>query len=274
MDNHKTYKRLNLTLDGGIAEVCFQQEAKANALDRQAWLELQQIFERLDETPSVRVIVLKGAGKHFCSGIDVSLLATLQEQIKESCSGRGRERLRKMLLQLQANVSAIESCRKPVIAAIQGACIGGAIDIISACDMRYASADAFFSVKEIDMGMVADLGTLQRLPKIVGEGVTRELAFTARQFGAREAQDIRLINRCFDDPKTLYENVNAIAQSIAQKSPLATRGTKEILNFSREHSTADALNFVATWNAAMILSNDLREATSAFIEKRPPTFED
>jgi enoyl-CoA hydratase len=171
-------------------------------------------------------------------------------------------------------MSAIERCRKPAIAAMHGACVGFAIDMSTCCDMRYSTTDAFFSVKEIDIGMTADVGTLQRLPKLIPDGMARELAYTGRKMSGEEAQKMGLVNRCFDNQETLMAGVMQIAQDIAQKSPLAMRGTKEMILYARDHSVADGLNYIATWNAAMLLSDDLQEAMKANREKRPAKFAD
>jgi enoyl-CoA hydratase len=182
--------------------------------------------------------------------------------------------LRRLILDLQDCLSSIERCRKPVIAAIQGACVGGALDLVTCCDMRYAAPDAVFSIKEIDLGMVADVGTLQRLPRLIGEGMTRELAYTGRNVDAAEAEKLGLINFKFGDFSRLTVGIREIAQTIAAKSPLAVRGTKDVLNFSRDHSVADGLNYVAGWNAAMLLSADLGECIAAQREKRTAQFGD
>jgi enoyl-CoA hydratase len=232
---------------------------------------MKAIFEALDEDDNVRVIVLSGKGKHFCAGIDLELLMNVA-QFAQKCEGRKREQLRKKVLELQAPINAIEQCSKPVIAAIHGGCIGGGVDIVSACDMRYCTHDAFFTIKEIDMGMVADLGTLQRLPKIIPTGIAREMAYTGRNIVGQEAERIGLVNRSFADLETMYAEVQQMAQSIASKSPLSIRGTKAILNHSRDHSVADGLDYMATWNAAMLLSDDLMEAFQAKMQKRDAVF--
>ena len=161
-----------------------------------------------------------------------------------------------------------------MLAAVNGACIGGGIDLVTACDMRYCSSNAYFSVKEIDVGMTADVGTLQRLPRLIGEGMARELAYTGRRVDGIEAQKIHLVNRCFESPEALQTGVMEIARSIAAKSPLSIRGSKEMISYARDHSLADGLNYVATWNAAMLLSKDLFEAGAANVQKREPVFKD
>jgi enoyl-CoA hydratase len=265
---------LKISLDDGIATVELNRPDKANAMEAAMWQEIRDAMRWADETPEVRVVILCGAGRHFTAGIDLAMLEGIAAQIRDDCAGRSREKLRRLILDLQDALTSIERCRKPVIAAIHGACVGGGIDLICACDLRYCSADAKFSVKEIDVGMVADVGTLQRLPRLIGEGMARELAYTGRFVEGAEAREIRLVNRCFDTPETLRAGVRDIARSIATKSPLAIRGCKEMITYARDHSVADGLNYVATWNAAMLLSEDLAEAGKANAEKRAPAFRD
>ena len=262
---------LNISVDKHIAHVKFNRPEKANALNDLAWKELKDVFENLDTQEEVRVIILSGEGKHFCSGIDLSLLSGITKS-DEACGARFREKLRAQILNLQSSVSSIEKCSKPVLAAISGGCIGAGLDIASACDMRYASDNAFFTIKEIDMGIVADLGTLQRLPKLIPDGIMREMAFTGKNIFAQEAETIGLVNKYFDNNESLMSAVFEIAVSIASKSPISVRGTKHILNYSRDHSIADGLDYMATWNAAMLLSEDLNEALEAKQEKRQATF--
>ncbi len=218
------------------------------------------------------MIVLSGEGKHFCSGIDLSLLMTVTKTNDPNCGARSRERLRKQILELQAPINAIEHCSKPVIASISGGCIGAGLDIVSACDLRYASQDAYFSIREIDMGMVADLGTLQRLPKLIAQGAVREMAFTGRNVSAPEAERLGLVNRCLEGKDELMQVVFEMAKTIASKSPVAIRGTKHILNHSRDHSVSDGLEYIATWNAGMLLSEDLQIAFQSKMEKKNPQF--
>lgn len=265
---------LSLTLQDHIATVRLNRPDKANAMNAAMWQDIRRAFEWVDATPEARVAVLVGEGKYFTAGIDLQLMAGLGAQIADDCEGRAREKLRRLILDLQDTLTSLERCRKPVLAAIAGGCIGGGIDLITCADMRYASSDAFFTIKEIDIGMVADVGTLQRLPKLIGQGITRELAYTGRNFDAAEAHSMGLVNRVFESREALYAGVQQIAASIAAKSPLSIRGTKEMLNYARDHSVADSLNYIATWNAAMLQSKDLMEAMSANMAKRAPGFKD
>ncbi|UCV29328.1 crotonase/enoyl-CoA hydratase family protein [Ferribacterium limneticum] len=267
------FSTLTVTLSDHIAEVCLDRPDKSNAMNAAMWQEIRQAFEWVDSTPEARVAILSGAGKNFCAGIDLAMLGSIQQQIANPDGARSREALRRLILDLQDCLSSIERCRKPVLAAIQGACVGGALDLVTCCDMRYAAADAIFSIKEIDLGMVADVGTLQRLPRLIGDGMARELAYTGRNVDATEAEKLGLVNRTFASA-TLAEEVRQLAKTIATKSPLATRGLKEVMNYSRDHSVSDGLNYVATWNAAMLLSADLNESITAQQERRPARFAD
>lgn len=257
-----------------IAHVQLNRPEKSNALHQDAWQALQTSFVQLDQDERVRVIVLSGIGRNFCAGIDLNLLMSVATQFTSQDEGRKREQLRAQVHRLQAPINAIEACRKPVLAAIQRACVGGGVDLISACDMRYGTQDAFFAIEETNVGMVADLGTLQRLPTLVGEGIAREWAFTGRRVPADEAQRVGLINAIYPDHETLLNEVMAIAARIATQSPLAVRGIKQVMNFSRDHSVATSLEYIATWNAAMLLSNDIQEALRAKFAGETPHFED
>lgn len=265
---------LSVRLEGAVAEISLNRPERSNALNEAMWQELRTAMRWADGTPEIRAVVLAGAGKNFCAGIDLAMLAGVAQVVAHPDPARSREKLRRLVLDLQDCLSSVEACRKPVLAAIQGACIGGALDLVTCCDMRYASVDAVFSVREVDVGMTADVGTLQRLPRIVPDGVARELAYTGRNVEANEAAAIGLVNRVFATPEELTAGVMKLAQAIAAKSPLAIRGTKEMLNYGRDHSVADGLNYVATWNAAMLMSADLSEAMAAAREKRAPVFED
>jgi len=266
------YTAFNVELTDHIAHVQINRPEKANAMNAAFWTEIIEIFEWADTTDEVRVVVLSGAGKHFSSGIDLMLLASVAGELGKD-AGRNARMLRRKIMQMQASFTAVDQCSKPVLAAIQGYCIGGAIDLIAACDMRYAADDALFSIKEIDMGMAADVGTLQRLPRIIGDGILRELAYTGRNVDAAEALRIGLVNRTFGDLPQLLEGVLAIARDIAGKSPIAVHGTKRMINYMREHRIDDGLEYVATWNAAMLQSPDLKLAVVAHMSKDKPVFD-
>jgi enoyl-CoA hydratase len=267
------YSAFKVELTDSIAHVQINRPEKVNAMNAAFWEEIVDIFRWVDDTDAVRAVVISGAGKHFSAGIDLMMLASLAGQMGKDV-GRNARFLRSTIVRLQASFNAVDKCRKPVLAAVQGYCIGGAIDLISACDMRYCSSDAQFSIKEIDMGMAADVGTLQRLPRIIGDGMMRELAFTGRNVEAEEALRIGLVNRVYDDQAALMDGVFAIAGEIAAKSPIAVAGTKEMLSYMRDHRIDDGLEYIATWNAAMLQSEDLRVAVAAHMSKQKPTFAD
>lgn len=269
-----TYQTLSVSLHQQVACVRLNRPEKANALNLTLWQELRQAFQWIDATPEVRVAVLQAQGPVFCGGIDLHMLMQLRQQVSDPCEGRSREQLRRLILDLQDILSSLERCRKPVLAAIHGACIGAGVDLICCADMRYCASDASFCVKEIDLGMTADVGTLQRLPRLIGDGMARELAYTARTIDAPEALRLGLVNQVFDSAQDLHQAVHELAAQIAAKSPLAVRGTKEALAYARDHSVTDSLNQIATWNAAMLMSEDLQEAIRARTERRAPRFRD
>jgi len=266
------FETLALNIEQQVATVCLNRPDKANAMNDVMWGELQTCFEWLDGEPSVRVVILAGNGKHFCAGLDLSVFAKLASEDKDPA--RRAEAFRRTVLRLQANLSAIENCRKPVLAAIHNTCIGGGVDMTCCADMRYATEDAFFSIREIDIGMTADVGTLQRLPKIIPDGVVRELAYTGRNMNAEEAREVGYVNRVYDNRDTMLREVTEIARNIALKSPLAVRGSKEMLLYSRDHSVREGLNYIATWNAGMFSQVDIKAGVEAQMKKQQAVYDD
>lgn len=269
----KSFEFINVSINAHIARVVLNRPEQANAIHETLWDEIGEVFEELDRLAEVRVIVLEGAGKHFCAGIDFSFVATIVAQAQAQPEGRKQEWLREKIIGMQKSFSQAEFCRKPVIAAVHGACVGAGLDLIAACDIRLAAKGAHFCLKEADLGLVADIGSLQRLPKLIGEGRTRELAFTARKMDAAEAEQVHLINGVYDDKDQLAKAAMSMAQTIAEKSPLTMRGVKTVMNYSRDHRVADGLEYVATWNAGMLLSSEAQEAVSALMERRTPRFD-
>lgn len=268
---------LSVTHDGGVATVRLERPQAANALDRTLWHELRETFRALDAEPGVRAVVLTGSGRHFCAGIDLSMLAEIQGMAPAGADpGRAREGLRRLILDLQDVLTTVERCRVPVLAAVQGACVGAGLDLAVVCDLRYATPRTKFSLKEVDMGLAADVGVLQRLPRIVGEGRAREMAYTCRDVRGSEAEAMGLVNACVDteDPEELLAHVTEVARGLAAKSPLALRGTKHAITYARDHSIADGLDQIATWNASALISDDLTEAVTAFAEGRAPHYAD
>ena len=267
------YANFLVSVKDKIAHVSINRPQKANALHLAAWDELKTVFEDLGSRKEVRVIILSGEGKLFCAGIDLELLMSVKD-FETTPADQRWESLHEMVVKLQDCVSAIERCEKPVLAAVHNGCIGGGVDIIAACDLRYCTNDAYFTIKEIDMGMVADLGTLQRLPKFVKPAVVAEMAYTGRAVSGEEAVVIGLANACFPSRETMLEGVVKIATQIASKSPLSVRGTKKTLLNARDHSVTEGLDFIAQHNADHLLSDDLKESFSAMMEKRKTDYKD
>ncbi|WP_028228621.1 crotonase/enoyl-CoA hydratase family protein [Paraburkholderia ferrariae] len=266
---------VRVAVEDGVAWVTLARPERANALNVAGWHALRTVFDALDERPDVRVAVLNGEGAHFCAGIDLSVLADLYGNCGAGtgCAGRDRERLGRWIEDLQDCVSSIERCRVPVIAALHGVCFGGAMDIACACDLRYATRDARLCVKELDLAVTADLGVLQRLPQLVGDGRARELVYTAREFDGAHAEHIGLVSGLFETAGALMQAVRVLATELAAKPALALRGTKRAMLYARDHGVADGLRQVADWNAATLLSRDLAEAVAAQRERRTPRFD-
>jgi enoyl-CoA hydratase len=251
-----------------IAWLTLNRPEKRNVMGAAFFEELSAHLSRLDQDPAVRVVVIKAEGKSFTAGTDLNEAASL-------LSGEGadqRENTRIKILALQAGLTAIEKCRKPVIAAVHSHCIGGGVDLISACDIRLATEDAVFSIRETRMGIIADLGTLQRLPYIIGQGWFRELALTGRDFTAAEALRMGLLTRVCEDRDALYAEAKMLATQIAECPPLTVQGVKDVILFSRDHGIDSGLNYVAQKNTAALPSEDVVEAVTAFMEKRKPVF--
>ena len=266
---------LKIKINSAVAEIELNRPDKANAMDEELWFAIGDCFRELDENEAVRVCILSGAGSHFTAGIDLKFLQSVGQEVERfDCEGRKREHLRRKIIKMQAAFTQIEECRKPVLAAIHGGCIGGGVDLVSACDMRYSTSDAVFQIKEIDLGLTADIGTLQRLPKLIPQGIVRELAYTGRKFSGEEAREFGLVNSCYADQESMISAVRKIAEQIADKAPLAMRGVKEMLLHSRDNSVADGLNYVATWNSAMLLSADLEESVMAMMQNRSAEYKD
>jgi enoyl-CoA hydratase len=273
------YTCFDVEQEGKVAHVRLNRPDALNSMTREFWMELPEIVNRISDDGSARAIVLSSTGKHFSAGMDLAVFASgggsaPQGEGYSSEMGRLRAYFRDVVRMLQDSFTSLEKARMPVLAAIQGGCIGGAVDMVTACDLRYASADAFFCVQEINIGMTADVGTLQRLPKIIPDGVAREMAYRGHRLPADRALQVGLVNEVFPDHESLVAGVLEIAQEIASKSPLAVYGTKQMLNYSRDHSVEDSLNFIATWQTGMFQPNDMIESFAARAEKRDPAFDD
>ena len=263
----------NVEIDGPVARVVMNRPDKANSMTPDFWEDLPRLTRELETDPSIRAMVLSGEGDHFSAGMDLAAFDQIMGLMKAE-PARAAYALRDLILRLQDTFTALEEARFPVIAAIQGACVGGGIDLITACDMRLATVDAFFSIEEINIGMTADVGTLQRLPKLIPPGVVRELAFTGRRFSAAEAMGWGLCNAVLDDRAALIEAASAMARDIAAKSPLAIAGIKQAVTYARDHSVTDGLDQIATWNGGMLRPEDLLSALEAKKARKLAEFAD
>ena len=264
------YECFEVSLSDGIAHLRMCRPEKRNSMIRSFWRELPEIIRTIDDGGEARVVVISSTGPHFTAGMDLAVFAEgAGDDVAKVVRGVNTY---DTIQVLQDTFSCLERCRVPVIAAVQGGCIGGGVDLVTACDMRYASADAFFCVQEINIGMTADVGTFPRLAKIIPEGVAREMAYTGRRLPADRAREIGLVNEVFADAERLIEGVMQVASEIAAKSPLAVYGSKRMLNYARDHSTADALDYIGVWNASMFQPAEMAEAFAAKREKRAGVF--
>ena len=263
---------------GLVAHLRMIRPERSNSMIPSFWRELPAIVDDLSAGGKVRAVVLSAEGRHFCSGMDLSVFAGNDSLgVEGGGSGhrsRRNEAFRTTAMKLQDTFTALERARMPVLSAIQGACVGGGVDLVSAADLRYADETAFFSIAEINIGMTADVGTLQRMPKLVPEGIVRELAYTGRRWSAAEAKAAGFVNEVFPDHDTLVAGVLAIAEEIASKSPMAIWGTKQTMHYTRDHRVDDGLEYIANWNAAMFDTDDMAEAFRAKSESRAAEFPD
>ena len=278
------YRCFEVSIDEQVAQIVLSRPEKRNSMIPEFWDELPEIVRDIDDNSKARAIVISSTGPHFSSGLDVKAFGAgigvgggakppdseAQSRARRTRAARFYDDVRRM----QHTFSCLEACRLPVLAAVQGGCIGGGVDLVTACDMRYATEDAFLTIFEINIGMTADVGTFPRLVKLIPEGIVRELAYTGRRMPAREAQAAGLINRVFPDPETMLAEVTGIAREIAAKAPLAVYGCKRMINYARDHSTADGLDYIGIWNASMLQPEELGEAMLANAEKRPGNFAD
>ncbi|VAW18834.1 Enoyl-CoA hydratase [hydrothermal vent metagenome] len=266
------YNCFEVSKADGVAQVKMCRPEKANSMNEDFWRELPQILDNLDQGGDVRVCILSGSGKNFSGGMDLSFFA--KPEFANFDNGRKREVFFDVVATLQGVFNKIEKVRFPVIAAVQGACIGGALDMIAACDLRYASIDAQFSIEEINMGMIADLGSLQRLPLLMPEGLVREMAYTGQRIDAKRALETGLVNQVFEGHEEMMREVMTIAKQIAAKSPLAISASKKAFNFSRNNGLRDALEYIGVLQAAVLEPADIGAAMKAKANKSDPKFDD
>jgi len=270
------YSCFKVEIEAGVAHIQLKRPEAMNTMTRAFWNELPAIVKHIDDNALARCIVITSTGKHFSAGMELSVF-TDGEGVTEERSGDRHvagESFRRYVGVLQDSFSCLDKARMPVIVAIQGGCIGGAVDFTSACDIRYATADAFFTIHEINIGMTADVGTFPRLCKLIPEGWVRELAYTGRRLPAAKALAIGLVNELFDTPEALVAHALATAREIAEKSPLAVAGSKVMINYARDHTIADGLDYIATWQTGMFAGSHMAEAFTAKQEKRPANFPD
>lgn len=266
------FECFNFELNAGVAHLELKRPEKRNSMIPSFWNDLPALVRQLDSEAQTRVLVISSQGEHFCSGMDLAVFSDASLQDRSLEIGRQREKFRHFVEGLQDAFTALEQARFPVLCAVQGACIGGALDLLAASDCVYCSEDAYFTIAETNIGLVADLGTLQRLPHAIPLGVLKEMAYTGRRINAQEAQRIGLVNQVFADHKTLVEGALGIAQNIASHSPLVVSGCKEMINYSRDHSVADSLRFMSTWQAAMFHGSDMMLAFAAKAKKKQADF--
>lgn len=269
-----TYRCFDVEIADQVAHVRLSRPDELNTMTADFWRELPEIVTGISDDASARAVVISSTGKHFSAGMDLSVFLGGELGGEQAEAGRKHARLRSNAKVLQWSFTALEKARVPVIAAVQGGVIGGAVDLVTACDVRYASVDAFFCVQEINIGMTADVGTLQRLGTVVPEGFAREMAFTGRRYPAQRAYEVGLVQEVFADHESLVEGALETAREIAGKSPLAVWGTKVAMNYARDHSVDDSLDQIATWQSGMFQPDDMTEAFTAKADKRDPVFPD
>ena len=268
-----TYACFTVEITDHIAHIRFNRPDKANSMTMEFWQQLPQAVDKISRDAEARVIVISSEGKHFTSGMDISVFMSGSLDGDTANAHVSAEAFRYKIKALQETFSCLERARQPVLAAIQGGAIGAGVDLATACDCRYASSDAFFAVQETAIGMTADVGTFPRLMRLIPEGWARQMAYTGERLPADKALQIGLVNEVFETHEVLLEGVMAIARKIAAHSPLAVTGCKSMANYSRDHSTADALDYISVWNAAMLRPDDIKEAYIAKGEKRAPVFD-
>ena len=264
---------LNVSIENQIAHVQLSRPKKLNTMNGDFWRELPIVVKAIDREAAARVIVISSTGKHFTAGMDLKVFADMGASA-EGEPARYGESVRRMVLELQAAFNTLENSRMPVLVAVQGGCIGGGVDMVCAADSRYCTRDAFFTIKETALAMTADLGTLQRMPQLMPEGLVRELAYTSRKFKAAEALNSGFVNQVFETQQEMLQEVMAIARQIARQSPMAVTGSKEMFNYSRNHGLSESLRYAATWQAGMFSLPDMQQAMKAQMERQDATFEE
>ena len=271
----KEFNCFKLDVKNHVGNLVLSRPDELNTMSRDFWVELGEVLEVINKDSDIRVVVMSSTGKHFCAGMDLNAFTNGVDNIpddKKPDHARIGEAIYRVAKELQEYISTLEKIRVPVIAAIHGGCIGGAVDMVTACDIRLASDDAFFCIQEINIGMAADVGTLQRLPKIIPDSKMREMAYTGRRMYAEEAKEAGLVSGTYGSQEELIEAANKLASEIASKSPVAIYGLKAVMNYSRDHNVNDSLEYNALWSGAMLSQKDMTEQMTANMEKRDASF--
>ena len=271
----KEFNCFKLDVKNHVGNLVLSRPDELNTMSRDFWVELGEVLEVINKDSDIRVVVMSSTGKHFCAGMDLNAFTNGVDNIpddKKPDHARIGEAVYRVAKELQEYISTLEKIRVPVIAAIHGGCIGGAVDMVTACDIRLASDDAFFCIQEINIGMAADVGTLQRLPKIIPDSKMREMAYTGRRMYAQEAKEAGLVSGTYGSQEELIEAANKLASEIASKSPVAIYGLKAVMNYSRDHNVNDSLEYNALWSGAMLSQKDMTEQMTANMEKRDASF--
>ena len=271
----KEFNCFKLDVKNHVGNLVLSRPDELNTMSRDFWVELGEVLEAINKDSDIRVVVMSSTGKHFCAGMDLNAFTNGVDNIpddKKPDHARIGEAVYRVAKELQEYISTLEKIRVPVIAAIHGGCIGGAVDMVTACDIRLASDDAFFCIQEINIGMAADVGTLQRLPKIIPDSKMREMAYTGRRMYAEEAKEAGLVSGTYGSQEELIEAANKLASEIASKSPVAIYGLKAVMNYSRDHNVNDSREYNALWSGAMLSQKDMTEQMTANMEKRDASF--
>ena len=268
-----SFNTVKISVDEHIAQLQLIRPESYNSLNRSFWREFPLALAEIRDNPEVRALVISSTGKHFSAGMDLEIFTKPDPRLFNGEASRRGEYVRRLVLDLQDVFNQLEKLRMPVLVAIQGGCIGGAFDLVCACDSRYCTQDAYFTIKETELGITADLGTLQRLPTLISPGLARELAYTARKLEADEALSSSLVNRVFPDAESMLSGVMDIARQIASHSPLAVTGSKIMLNYAREHSVTDSLEYMAAWQSGMFQPADMMEGFAAKTQQRTTAYE-
>ncbi len=270
----KTYECFTVEITDKIAHIVMSRAEAMNTMTRAFWNELPEIVRAIDMDAMARVIVISSSGKHFSAGMDLANFSNGSVTGGTHDRHVMAEKFRSDIRQIQSSFNALEEARVPVLFACHGGVIGGAIDMISAGDIRWCTKDAFFCIQETNIAMTADVGTYPRLQRYIPEGWVKQLSYTGERLPAARAKEIGLVNDVFDTHEEMMDAVMGVAREIASKNPIAVTGCKVLINYGRDHSTADTLDYIGVWNASMLAPSHMQEAFKARMEKRDPEYPD